>query len=374
MSIVFWSSLGLLIYAFVFFPALLWLLARLSGRQHRRDEEHLPRVSMILSVYNEEAVIGDKIKNFLALDYPEGSMELVVVSDGCSDRTEDLVRESRSARVHLFVQPKRGGKTLALNRGVAEARGEILVFTDANSMFESDAVRRLVSPFISSEVGLVSGRSQYLDSRGRTENTGGAYRRYEDFIKEMESATVSIVGADGAIYAMRRELYEPLPPQFINDLLHPMQVVRKGLRAVQESGARCSEVLDSGTGGELRRQTRIMAQSWLIVLTQAAGILAAGRVGYFWALMSHKMLRWLTLPILGLLLASNVALCGRGLIYQSVLLLQAAFYAMALAGWRKEEGLLRIPSMFLMLHLAALTGLVRLATGQAYATWDPRRN
>jgi len=374
MSMVFWFCLGALVYAFILFPALLWLFSRVAGKKPVRCGNHLPRVSVILSVYNEEAVIGDKIGNFLALDYPEDRIELVVVSDGCSDRTEELVRACESARVRLFVQQERGGKTLALNRGVREAQGEVLVFTDANSMFEPDAVRRLVSHFAAHEIGLVSGSSQYLDSRGRAENTGGAYRRYEDFIKEMESLTVSIVGADGAIYAMRRELYEPLPPEFINDLLHPVQVVRRGLRAVQEPLARCTEVLESGTGDELRRQTRIMAQSWLIVLTQAPRILGAGRYGYFWALMSHKVLRWLTLPIMGVLLASSAALWGEGGGYRIALLLQAAFYAAAVAGWRGGRGLLRIPSMFLMLHLAALTGLVRLAAGQAYATWDPRRN
>jgi hypothetical protein len=373
-SLVFWFSLGALVYAFALFPALVWLFARVAGRRAVPVGDHLPRVSVILAAYNEEEVIGEKIANFLALDYPEDSIELVVVSDGCSDRTENLVRAAGSPRVRLFVQPQRGGKSLALNRGVGEAMGEILVFTDANSMFEPDAVRRLASHFAFPQVGLVSGRSLYLDPRGEPENAGGAYRRYEDFIKEAESDTISIVGADGAIYAMRRELFTPLPPEHINDLLHPIQAVCKGYRALQDLDARCSEVQESDVDGELRRQTRIMAQSWLIVLTQAPGVLAAGRFGYFWALVSHKVLRWLTLPLMGAVLATNLALLGAGWGYAAALLPQVAFYAAAAAGWRKEGGLMRIPSMFLMLHLAALTGLVRLAAGQAYATWDPRRN
>lgn len=374
MTFVFWFSLLALVYAFIGYPVIIRLAAALWGRKTLKDKNHTPTVSVLLSVYNEEQVIRQKIENFLHLDYPEDRIELLVISDGCSDQTEEIVRSLASDRVRLLIQEERGGKTLALNRGALEAKGEILVFTDANSMFEPGAVRRLVSHFASPDVGLVSGRSQYLDGSGRTENTGGAYRHYEDFIKEMESATVSIVGADGAIYALRRALYEPLPSEFINDLLHPMQVVRKGRRAVQEAGARCSEVLESGAGEELRRQTRIMAQSWLIVLTQAPGLLAAGRLGYVWAIASHKALRWLTLPVMGTLLASNIALWGAGWTYQAALLLQAVFYAVALGCWRRKEGVLRIPSMFLMLHLAALTGLVRLAAGQAYATWDPRRN
>jgi len=373
MTFLFWFSLLTLLYAFIGYPVIVRLAAALWGRKAQRDKNYTPTVSVLLSVYNEEQVIRLKIENFLQLDYPD-CIELLVISDGCSDQTEEIVRSLASNRVRLLVQEERGGKTLALNRGALEAQGEILVFTDANSMFEPDAVRRLVSHFSSREVGLVSGRSQYLDGSGRAENTGGAYRRYEDFIKEMESATVSIVGADGAIYALRRELYEPLPPEYINDLLHPMQVVRRGFRAIQDLEARCSEILDGGAGCELRRQTRIMAQSWLIVLTQVGGILAAGRTGYFWALMSHKVLRWLTLPFMGALFVSNVVLWNVGWGYQAALLLQLSFYAFALAGWRRDTGLLRVLSMFIMLHLAALVGLVRLAAGQAYATWDPRRN
>ena len=374
MTFLFWFSLLVLFYAFIGYPFIVWLAAALWGRKTLRDENHTPTVSVLLSVYNEEQVIRLKIENFLQLDYPEERIELLVISDGCLDQTEEIVRSLASNRVRLLIQGDRGGKTLALNRGALEAHGEIFIFTDANSMFQPDAVRQLVSHFASREVGLVSGRSQYLDGSGRTENTGGAYRRYEDFIKEMESATVSIVGADGAIYAMRRELYEPLPPEYINDLLHPMQVVRRGFRAIQDQKARCSEVLDGDVEGELRRQTRIMAQSWLIVLTQAGGILAAGRKGYFWAIMSHKVLRWLTLPFMGALFVSNVVLWNAGWGYQAALLAHFSFHAFALAGWRRDTGLLRVLSMFIMLHLAALVGLVRLAAGQAYSTWNPRRN
>lgn len=374
MTFMFWFSLLALFYAFIGYPLIIWLAAALWGRKALKDQNHTPTVSVLLSVYNEEQVIRQKIENFLQLDYPEESIELLVISDGCSDKTEEIVRSFALDRVRLLVQKERGGKTLALNRGALEAKGEIFVFTDANSMFEPDAVRLLVSHFASNEVGLVSGRSQYLDDCGRTENTGGAYRRYEDFIKEMESATVSIVGADGAIYAMRRELYEPLPSQFINDLLHPIQVVRRGFRAVQEPSAQCSEVLESEVRGELRRQTRIMAQSWLIVFSQAVGILKAGRGGYFWAMISHKVLRWLTLPILATLLVTNLVLWGDGWVFRVMFLLQVAFYASALLGWISDKERMRIPSMFLMLHLAALIGLVRLAAGQVYATWDPRRN
>jgi len=328
---------------------------------------------MLLSVFNEERVIREKIENFLQLDYPEHSLELIVVSDGCTDRTEDLVRAFDLDRVRLFIQERRGGKTLALNRAAQEAKGDILVFTDANSMYDPAAVRKLARHFADSEVGLVSGRSIYLDDQNRQEQSGGVYRRYEDFIKDQESATVSIIGADGAIYAMRRELYVPLPAEYINDFIHPLQVVCKRLRAVQEPDAVCWESQDADTKNELQRQTRIMAQSWLIVFTQVKGLLAAGCVGYFWALMSHKVLRWLSLPLMGALLATNLWLAGHGAFFQALLLGQIGFYLLIPLGRQSDQKLLHIPALFFLIHVTALIGLLKLAIGNKYTIWNPRK-
>jgi cellulose synthase/poly-beta-1,6-N-acetylglucosamine synthase-like glycosyltransferase len=374
MNLLFWLSLLALIYAFIGYPLLVRLAAALWGRKTLRDEHHTPRVSVLLSVYNEEQVIREKIENFLELDYPKESIELLVISDGCSDKTEEIVHSFASNRVRLLVQEERGGKTLALNRGAQEANGEILVFTDANSMYAPDAVRNLVLHFADPSVGLVSGRSVYLDAQSRLEQSGGAYRSYEDFIKNQESLTVSIIGADGAIYALRKELYEPLPSEYINDLIHTVQVVTKGFRAIQETEAICREVLDADTQGELQRQTRIMAQSWLIVLSQAPGLLAAGRLGHFWALLSHKVLRWLTLPLMGTLLTANFWLAPHWGLYQITLLAQIVFFIAVIIGWQRTHGLLRIPAMFTLLHAAAILGLFRLINGQVYATWAPRKN
>ncbi|GAB6059662.1 glycosyltransferase family 2 protein [Desulfonatronum parangueonense] len=370
----FWACLLLLVYAFIGYPLLIWILARTTGKETRRDDRHQPRVSMLLSVYNEEQVIREKIQNFLELDYEPEALELIIVSDGSADETEAIAASFESPRIRLIIQKKRGGKTLALNRAAAEAKGDILVFTDANTIFAPDALRKLTRHFADPNVGLVSGRSVYLDVRNSAEHSGGVYRRYEDFIKEQESGTVSIVGADGAIYALRANLYQPLSAQYINDFIHPLQVVCKGFRAIQDSEALCREVQDDDAGKELQRQTRIMAQSWLIVLSQAGDLVRSGRLGHLWAVVSHKILRWMTLPLMAILMLCNLFLMDKGLAYQITFALQVVFYLVVVLGWKQPHGLLHVPAMFILLHAAAVLGLFRLVTGQVYTTWDPRKS
>lgn len=371
---IFWTSLALLFYAFAGYPLVLKGLALVIPKRHVVDESWLPSVSIVLSVFNEEAVIGEKIENFLALDYPQEKLELVTVSDKCSDRTEEILTSFNNDRIKLLVQEKRSGKTLNLNRGVAEAEGEVIVFTDANSMFDRDAVRKLVRHFADPAVGLVSGRSIYLSAEDRVEGVGGAYRSYEEMIKKAESAVGSIVGADGAIYALRKELYEPLEPRYINDFIHTIQAVLKGYLAISDHEAVCREGIDETYGDELRRQTRIMAPSWLIYLSQIGKVLAAGRLAYAWAMTSHKLLRWLTVPLMVLLFATSGVLFSSGLLYQAILAGQVLFLAGVLAGSRAEGGLMRVPYLFTLLHYAAVAGFFKYLSGNVYTTWNPRNN
>ena len=373
MTLLFWFSFAALLYAFAGYPALVRIAAAVWGKRISRDESIAPSVSVLLSVYNEESVIGQKIENFLELDYPEERIELLVISDGCTDRTEDIVRSCATTRVRLFIQENRGGKTLALNRGASEAKGVILVFTDANSMFRPESIRKLVAPFADATVGLVSGRSIYVDAEGN-ETLGGVYRRYEEWIKEGESGLFSIVGADGAIYALRRDIFEPLKPEYINDLLHPIQVVSRGLMAVCESGAVVLEGGEEDSGAELRRQTRIMAQSWLLCLRFLGDLLRAGRFGFSWQLVSHKILRWLTLPLLFLLGVSAIAGAGSSGFQVLALCGLIGLSALAWSGFRGRGGLSRAAWMFFILHWAALLGLFKLAGGERFVTWNPGRN
>jgi len=370
MTFVFWFSLLALVYAFIGYPLIVRLAAALWGRKTLKDENHTPTVSVLLSVYNEEQVIRQKIENFLQLDYPEDRIELLVISDGCSDQTEEIVHSFASDRVRLLIQEERGGKTLALNRGALEAKGEIFVFTDANSMFRPDSVRKLMDSFADPAVGLVSGRSVYVDAEGN-ETLGGIYRRYEEWIKEGESRLFSIVGADGAIYALRRDVFEPLKPEFINDLLHPIQVVSKGLKAVSEPRAVVVEASEDDGEAELKRQTRIMAQSWHVCLRHLGILIRKRRVGFVWQVLSHKILRWLALPLLAGLAVG--ALSGTFDIYSTLAAIGfIIFLGLAWWGSRGVEGIAKVVWMFIVLHWAAVLGLFRLAKGEMFIMWDPR--
>jgi cellulose synthase/poly-beta-1,6-N-acetylglucosamine synthase-like glycosyltransferase len=372
-EIIFWIAFSILIYVFVGYPLGIRMFASLAGNGTGHDESFLPTVSIILSVFNEEEVIEEKIANFLALDYPADMLEIVIVSDCCSDRTEELIRRHESERIRLLVQTDRSGKTRNLNRGVEEARGEILVFTDANAMFDRDAIKNMVRHFADPAVGLVSGKSIYRDASGAV-TSGGAYRRYEDFIKEAESRVGGIIGADGAIYAIRRTYYTPLPSQYINDFIHTIQVVLAGGVAISDDMAICrEEVVETGSG-ELRRQTRIMAQSWLIFLSQFGLLLKGGKLLYLWQFVSHKFLRWLTLPLMVLLFVASWALVTEALFYQAVFVCLLIFMMSVLVGCRAKGGFVRVPYLFTLLHYAALVGLFKFLTGNIYTTWNPRNN
>jgi cellulose synthase/poly-beta-1,6-N-acetylglucosamine synthase-like glycosyltransferase len=405
-------------------------LLKKTGISPTRD--FTPSVSILLSVYNEENIIKEKIQNFLSLDYPRELLEMVIVSDKCTDKTEEIIRsfhydnlgkspktpspltgegwgegeynwisdtytpspsspyapahlrpargistfhESINCeRIKLLIQENRSGKTMALNRGVTEAKGDILIFTDANSMFDKDAVRRLVGRFADPAIGLVSGRSVYLNSLNQNEELGGAYRKYEEMIKEDESKIASIVGADGAIYAMRKSLYDPLPPEYINDLIHPIQVVLNGYRAVSEPQAVCREVIDETHCDELRRQTRIMAQSWLIFCTQIGKLLRKMKLVYAWELLSHKFLRWLTIPVMIVLFVTTAFMISNSSFYQMIFFSQLVFLSLVLFGGRSNKGFVRLPYMFTLLHLASVLGFFKYLTGNIYTTWSPRDN
>jgi len=376
-TFIFWACLAVLVYSYAGYPVLVALAGLAErGRPSRgpAGDTSQPSVSILLSVFNEEAVIREKIENFLALDYPPELLELVVVSDGSTDATEALVAGHPSGRVRLLSQPVRQGKTAALNRAASEASGEILVFTDADSMFRPDALRRLAARFSSEDVGLVSGRTLYVDPATGKPLAAGLYRAYEEWIKGYESEAFSIVGADGAIYAMRRELFEPLSPDLINDFVHTIQVAAKGKRAVSEPDALCVEPAADSGADELARQTRIMAQSWHVVVSQLPLLLAAGKTGYVWQLLSHKALRWLSLPLMAGLLVANVflAACGPG--YGVFLAAQLAAYGGAWAGYRGAGGVFRVSYFFVLLQVSGMLGFVGFVRGRRFVTWNPRAN
>jgi cellulose synthase/poly-beta-1,6-N-acetylglucosamine synthase-like glycosyltransferase len=225
MIFLFYLTLGLLLYSYAVYPLVLWCLpARRSESAEASEEQwRWPSVSVLVSVYNEEKVIAAKVANFLACRY-DGPSEILIVSDGSTDHTADVIRPLVSDRVKLLVKDRREGKGAAMNFAVAHTRGTILVFTDANAFFGPDALSELVGPFRDLKIGLVTGWTVYTGGP-----TGSLYERYERSLKQLESRSGVVAGADGAIYAMRKSLWREHPPELINDFLHPMMVALGGI-------------------------------------------------------------------------------------------------------------------------------------------------
>jgi glycosyltransferase involved in cell wall biosynthesis len=374
-DLVFWLSAGVLAYAWIAYPALLALLARAWPAPAPR-RGWTPSLSVVVAAFDEAPVIAAKIASTLGQSYPVDRLEVIVVSDGSTDGTDEVVRRHPDPRVRLERQEPRAGKSAALNRGVAAARGEVVVFTDANALFMPGALARLAAPFRDRRVGLVSGLGVY-DRGAGAGSIGNGYARYDAQMKAGEGRLGFLAAADGAIYALRREHYRPLDPSEVNDLLHPIQVALAGGVCRFEPLARTVEPPSPGAGAEYRRHVRIIAQgahllrAWLPALVRAR----CGRA--VWALLSHRMLRWTSGLWLAGLFAASVALAGTHPVYTAALGAQVAFYGLAAIGIAAERarrplGALALPHFFCVVSAAGLAGLARGLTRGADATWTPR--
>ncbi len=378
-EILFWFALSIVVYVYAAYPALLWLASRLLGRRRRdADPASWPIVTLVISAYNEEASIRQKIANTLAIDYPTSQLEVLVVSDASDDRTDAIVREFEMQRVRLLRMPKRGGKTEGLNRAVSVAHGEILVFSDANAMYRLDALKALVRGFTNPNVGAVIGESTYESGDTDAQRSEGLYWRYETWLKEMESHIGSVVGGDGAIYALRKSLYTPMPPDALSDFVNPLQVVRQGYRCIYSRSAQSVEAAADDFGKEFRRKVRIVNRAWRATMSMPA-MLNPLRFGWFAvALISHKLLRWLVPMFLILVLVSNMTLLDTSRFYWLTLIIQAAFYGAAIfACVRRERSqlppLLYIPYYFCLVNIASFWGIWQAFRGETYTTWETAR-
>lgn len=330
-AILFWLSAGLLAYTHLGYPLLLAFALRTRMPDQRRTQppelspRDLPTVSLIIPAYDEEEVIAAKVANALALDYPRDRLQVIVASDGSTDRTAEL---ARTAGAGLVLELPPGGKVAALNAGAEHAAGEIFAFSDANSVWARDALRRLVAPFADRGVGYVCGQVRFVDDAG--DNLEGAYWRYEMAVREMESALAGVTAGNGAIYAVRRDAYLPLAASGSHDLSFPFLLAKRRLRSVYAPGARASEKMVPTLGGELARKRRMMVGLWDIVVGE--GMLAPRRYPplYAFELFSHRLLRYLS-PLLHLVVfVANALLLGDGWVYDLLFAGQLALLAAAL--------------------------------------------
>jgi cellulose synthase/poly-beta-1,6-N-acetylglucosamine synthase-like glycosyltransferase len=348
---VFWGSLGALAWTHAVYPAAAAAAARLRPRPVRKGGE-LPTVSIVVAAHDEETVIERRLENLLALDYPRDLVEIVVASDASTDRTDELVREVavRDSRVSLLRCP-RGGKVAAQNLAVRETTGEIVAFSDANALWATYALRRLVRNFADPEVAYVCGQLRLEEADGT--NREGAYWRYELMLRESESALGSVTGGNGSIYAVRRSDYVDVDPRFGHDLALPYLMVQRGRRAVYEPEAVAFEKPTPEIEDEYRRKVRMFEHCWAIVLE--GRMLRGLDPSYLAAILSHRHLRYASGLLHVALLASSAALAGRGGVYAGAFGGQLAFLGVALA----RPGLPRYYVLVTWATVEALRGYVR---------------
>jgi cellulose synthase/poly-beta-1,6-N-acetylglucosamine synthase-like glycosyltransferase len=375
-DIVFWVCLALVLLTYVGYSGA--LLALQPFRRRPTFSGETPSVSLVISAYNEESVIREKLQNSLDLDYPRDQLEIIVVSDESTDRTDDIVESFAEQRVVLYRQSPRNGKSAGLTRFVPHATGELIVFSDANSMYQPDAVRKLVRHFSDSRVGFVSGHQRYYEDDNAAAESESLYWRYETAVKVLESRVGSVVCGDGAICAIRRELFEPLAADDINDFSLPLRIIIQGYRGVFDKDAVCYEHAASEFSGEFRRRVRIVNRSFLAVCRNWRA-LSPFHVGTFAAqLLLHKVVRWFVPFLLLLTLITNgwLVAAGSGSFYTGFLGLQVVCYLLALAFFVPAVRDVRpvyVCAYFCLANVAAGLGILTFLCGRRFSTWTPER-
>jgi cellulose synthase/poly-beta-1,6-N-acetylglucosamine synthase-like glycosyltransferase len=367
LEIIFWTSLGLIVWTHFGYPLFAGLLARLRPRSVAKAPIE-PSVVLVVAAHNEDTVIGRRVENLLELDYPADKLEIVVASDGSSDRTNEIVSEitAREPRVHL-LDCERGGKTLAQNRAVRETESELLAFTDANTEWAKGALRRLVENFADADVAYVSGKLQLTASDGT--NREGLYWRYELWLRSNESKLGSITAGNGAIYAVRRSDYIEDDAVTGHDFALPFRMVQRQRRAVFEPEAVALEKESRDLEDEFGRKVRMITRALRNVYT--GSMLRRVPPIYALELFSHRLLRYTTGIIHIVLLGTNAALIGRGLVYQIALGLQLAWLLFAVFGRLR----IRVPGAgiayyYLLVTLATVIGNYRFLRSGTPTMWE----
>ncbi len=378
MKLTFWMALGLLAYTYLGYLPLLFVLGpvvRRLRRRHRVDENYRPMVSMIISLHNEEKHIAQRIDSFEALDYPPDKLELMLGDDCSTDRTREIIRErmARNPRIRLFPFDTQQGKTAVINALVPQARGEIIALTDANTFWEPASLRRMVRHFADPRVGAVCGRLLLRSSTGI--NTDDAYWKYETWIKQREDDLGVVLGANGGIYALRKDLFQPLRADVIqiDDFIWPVRVYERGCCGVYEPAAIAHEEASPHVEAEFRRKIRIGTGDYRALVTCWRLLLPwRGWVAFsFW---SHKVLRWLAPFLMIIVLITNALIPD----YRWLFYLQLAFYAAAALGilFSKQKHilakLLRVPYYLIGSNAALLIGFYKCVTGRQKATWSQK--
>lgn len=363
-------------YPYIFYPLLAWVIGRISDRKVRKGDAYRPPVTIVIAAYNEAKHIEATVRNKLELAYPRELLDVVVVSDGSSDGTDDIVQSLAAAddRVRFIRQEPRQGKTAALNLALARAKGDVVVFSDANSIYERSALKALVRNFADPDVGYVSGQMKYVNPDGSLVGDGcTAYMRYENRLREAETRLGSIVGVDGGIDAVRRDLFRPMRADQLPDFVLPLTVVEQGRRVVFERDAVLQEEALGDESSEFRMRVRVSLRA-LWALWDKSNLLNPFRYGRFaFQLWSHKVLRYLSFIPFGIASVLLVFLVARGRLHWGLLALVvvvlAAAHMDALGG---RIAPLRYLRYFVLLNTASAAAFVRFVRREKQVIWKPR--
>lgn len=375
MLIVFWLSLFLIVHPYVTYPLALRAWAGVRRRSVRRAAIE-PSISVLVPAYNEVEVIAATLDALLAQDYPRDKLQIVVVSDCSSDGTDDVVRSYAGRGVELLRQADRGGKALGLNAAVKQARGDVLVFCDANARFRPGALRSMAQNFADPSVGYVTGQL-ILESPGELTSAGGAYLRFEEWLRAAETEVASVIGVNGGCDAIRRELYSDIPRELITDFVLPLRVIAAGRRVVFDPLAESRETANAQLQSEFSMRVRVAlrALQGLVHMRRLLNPLRFPATSF--CLVSHKVLRYMAFVFLVTALASNLVLAIGSPFYQVLLVLHLLCYALAACGLlgvgRNTMGMLSVaPAYLLMSYWAFAVASWRFVRGQTMATWKPR--
>ena len=377
-AILFWISLIIVLYVYVGYPTIAYGIALLFNRRVKKGSA-TPFVTVLIAAFNEQAVIEATIRNKLNQNYPKDRLEVLVVSDNSSDKTDDIIHGIKDVRVRLIRQAPRAGKTSALNLAVPQAKGEIIIFSDANSLYAPDTIRKLVTNFSDPSVGYVTGKMIYASTDGTMVGDGcSAYMKYENRLREIETRLGSIIGVDGGVDAVLKRIYQPMTNDQLPDLVLPLKVIAQNYRVVYEPEAILWENSLNEMSDEYRMRVRVSLRALWALFDMRKLLWFQKDFLFSWQLWSHKVLRYLCFLFLVMLLYSNFKLFGKNFFYQVLFCIQALCYVGAMAepmmvrkGWNLK--LLRLARYFILINFAAAHAFIKFLAGKKQVLWTPRK-
>lgn len=382
-GIVFWLSLFIIFYSYIGYGILLWLYLRartiFKGKITGQFPSFEPSVTLIIATFNEEDIIAQKIQNCLLLDYPAEKLAILFVADGSNDKTVEIIQ--RYPQIQLEFRPERAGKVAAINRVMPMVKTEYVIFSDANTFLNKEAVREILKHYSNPSVGAVAGEKKVVNpgAEGAAGSGEGIYWKYESFLKKLDSEFYTVVGAAGELFSVKTALFEPTPGNvLLDDFIISLKICKKGYRVVYEPGAYATETPSESMKEEQKRKVRISAGGFqsMLMLKDLLNIFKYGKLSFQY--ISHRVLRWAVCPfLLPFLLITNVLLVKNSSnpVYYFLLAAQIVFYLLAMLGWlfslrNMKVKALYIPYYFVFMNLALYSGLMRFLTNKQSVLWD----